>query len=165
MSIAQSMLPEFDLEMASTRRILERVPGEKAEWKPHQKSFALGHLAQLVAWMPGWITHTIQEPVLDLTRAGKYSFEPTDKLLAELERNVKSARAALSSANDSVWGETWRLTMGDRELWSAPKGVVVRNHLNHLIHHRAQLTVYLRLLDVPVPGLYGPSADDKGFPG
>lgn len=165
MTVGQSMLPEFDMEMASTRRLLERVPGEKGEWKPHPKSFPLGHLAQLVSWMPGWIARTINEPVLDLMKAGSYSFEPTEKLLEELDRNVQSARAALSGAKDSTWGETWKLTMGERELWSAPKGVVVRNHLNHLIHHRAQLTVYLRLLDVPVPGLYGPSADDKGFMG
>ncbi len=163
MSIGQSMLPEFDLEMQGTRTVLERIPTEKGEWKPHPKSFPLGHLTQLVSSMPGWITRTIREPVIDLGKGPGYSFEPTPKLLDQFDRNVASARAALAEVSDATWGQEWKLVMGEKELWAVPKGVAVRNHLNHLIHHRAQLTVYLRLLDVPVPGLYGPSADDKGF--
>ena len=113
--------------------------------------------------MPGWITRTIREPVIDLSKGGGYSFEPTSTLLEQFDQNVVSARAALNEVTDETWGQGWKLVMGQMELWAAPKGVAVRNHLNHLIHHRAQLTVYLRLLDIPVPGLYGPSADDKGF--
>src|SRR5262245_32960605 len=92
--IAQALLPEFDLEMATTRRLLERVPSDKAEWKPHPKSFALGHLAQLVSWMPGWITNALRETELDLARAGGYSFQNTEALVAELDKNVREAREA-----------------------------------------------------------------------
>ena len=163
MPFGKAMIPEFDLEMTGTRTVLERIPTEKGEWKPHPRSFPLGHLTQLVSSMPGWITRTIREPVIDLSKGGGYSFEPTSTLLEQFDQNVVSARAALNEVTDETWGQGWKLVMGQMELWAAPKGVAVRNHLNHLIHHRAQLTVYLRLLDIPVPGLYGPSADDKGF--
>jgi uncharacterized damage-inducible protein DinB len=163
MPIGDMLLPEFDQEMAITRRVLERVPDEKAEWKPHPKSFAFGHLAQLVSWMPGWIANTLREPGLDLAKAGGYSFEPTATLLRSFDENVAAARAALRETPDDAWAETWSLTRGGQTLWKAPRGVVVRNHLNHLIHHRAQLTVYLRLNDVPVPATYGPSADERTF--
>ena len=159
----ESLLPEFDQEMAITRKVLERVPSEKAEWKPHPKSFAMGHLAQLVSWMPGWITNTLREATLDLGKAGGYSFEKTEALLVVFDKNVKSARAALQETPDNAWATTWSLTRGGQTLWSAPRHVVVRNHINHLIHHRAQLTVYLRLNDAPVPAIYGPSADDRNF--
>ena len=163
MPIGEALLAEFDQEMATTRRVLERIPSDKGQWKPHPKSFALGHLAQLVSWMPGWITNTLQQPALDLGQAAGYSFEPTDTLLRAFDANVTSARAALAETPDSAWAVTWSLTRGGQTLWSAPRTVVVRNHINHLIHHRAQLTVYLRLLDVPVPATYGPSADERTF--
>jgi uncharacterized damage-inducible protein DinB len=154
-------LNEFDLEMASTRRLLERVPSERAEWKPHEKSFALGHLAQLVSWMPGWITRTLTEPHIDLAESGGYSFEPTEALLAAFDENVKSARRALEDVTGDALAEPWSLKMGDQVLFTQPRGEVVRGHLNHLIHHRGQLTVYLRLVDVPLPQIYGPTADEK----
>jgi uncharacterized damage-inducible protein DinB len=160
MTIAETLLPEFDQEMAVTRRLLERVPSEKGQWKPHVKSFALGHLAQLVSWMPGWITRTLRETRLDLAAAGGYSFETTETLLAGFDRNVREARDALMASKDADYAVTWSLTHGDRVLFSAPRGVVVRQHINHLIHHRGQLTVYLRLVDVPLPSIYGPTADE-----
>lgn len=163
MPFGEALLPEFDQEMATTRRVLERVPGDKGSWKPHPKSFSMGHLAQLVSWMPGWITNTLREPTLDLGKAGGYSLETTESLLKGFDANVASARAALKDTPDTAWAETWSLTRGGQILWSAPRSVVVRNHLNHLIHHRAQLTVYLRLTDVPVPATYGPSADERTF--
>ena len=163
MPLGEAMLPEFDQEMAITRRVLERVPSEKGAWKPHPKSFALGHLAQLVSWMPGWITQTLREPSLDLAKGGGYSMETTETLLRGFDANVASARAALQQTPDAAWAETWSLMHGNQKLWSAPRAVVVRNHVNHLIHHRAQLTVYLRLNDVPVPATYGPSADERTF--
>jgi uncharacterized damage-inducible protein DinB len=161
MSIGSSMVPEFDQEMATTRRLLERVPSDKAEWKPHAKSFALGHLAQLVARMPGWITMTIARPDLDLATGGGYSFQPTGELLAQFDQHVGEARAALSGVRDEAFAEPWSLRMGDRVLSTLPRGVVVRSHVNHLVHHRGQLTVYLRLLDVPIPSIYGPTADER----
>ncbi|HEX6966319.1 MAG TPA: DinB family protein [Gemmatimonadaceae bacterium] len=154
-------LKEFDQEMASTRRLLERVPGEQGTWKPHAKSFALGHLAQLVSWMPGWIAMSLREPHIDLAQGAGYSFEPTEVLLGEFDSNVREARAALADVIGLKLQEPWSLKHGDRVLFTAPRGEVVRSHLNHLIHHRGQLTVYLRLLDVPLPQVYGPTADER----
>src|SRR5215510_7080677 len=104
MSIGQSMIAEFDQEMATTRRVLERVPSDKGQWKPHTKSFPLGHLAQLVARMPGWITHTIKDDALNLGEFGGYSFETTETLLDTFDKNVKEGRAAIAGAKDSVYG-------------------------------------------------------------
>ena len=154
-------LNEFDQEMASTRRLLERVPTDKGQWKPHPKSFALGHLAQLVAWMPGWITRTLREPSINLLGGPGYSFEPTEAILAEFDKNVRAAREALASVTGAALDEPWSLKMGDQVLFTTPRGPTARGHLSHLIHHRGQLTVYLRLLDVPLPQVYGPTADEK----
>ncbi len=154
-------IKEFDLEMTSTRKLLGRVPGEKGTWKPHEKSFALGHLAQLVSWMPGWITRSLLEPHIDLATGGGYSFEPTEVLLRGFDKNVSEAREALASVTGAKLDEPWSLKHGDHVLYTGPKGEVVRGHLNHLIHHRGQLTVYVRLVDVPLPQIYGPTADEK----
>jgi uncharacterized damage-inducible protein DinB len=160
MSIGQTLLPEFDQEMAVTRRLLERVPDGKGAWKPHAKSFSLGHLAQLVARMPDWLTQALRETRLDLSRAAGYSLEPTATLLAEFDRNVREARAAIAAARDEDLAVPWSLTTGERVLFSMPRGEVVRTTINHLVHHRGQLSVYLRMLDVPIPSIYGPSADE-----
>jgi len=160
MSIGATLLPEFDQEMATTRRLLERVPAAKGPWKPHPKSFALGHLAQLVAWIPGWIANTVREPALDLGTAPKYSFETTETLLREFDTNVRAAREALAASKDGDYALPWSLKQGDRVVFTAPRDTVVRTHINHLIHHRGQLTVYLRLNDVPLPPIYGPTADE-----
>ena len=161
MSIGESLLPEFDLEMATTRRVLERVPTDQGTWKPHPKSFALGHLAQLVAGMPGWITKTVRDTKIDLSKGSGYSFEKTDTLLAQFDKNVREAREALAQSRDADYDVSWSLTHGDRVLFTSPRGLVVRSHINHLVHHRGQLTVYLRLLDIPVPMIYGPTADER----
>ena len=161
MSIADALLPEFDREMASTRRLLERVPAEHGQWKPHPKSFPLGHLAQLVAGMPGWIANALTRTELDLGGFAGYSFEPTDTLVALFDENVRKARAALAASKDEDYGVPWSLKRGGQALWTAPRGEVVRTHINHLVHHRGQLTVYLRLKDVPIPPIYGPTADER----
>jgi uncharacterized damage-inducible protein DinB len=160
MSIAETFLPEFDQEMATTRRLLERVPSDKGKWKPHPKSFPLGHLAQLVALMPGWITNILGETSLDLGKATGYSYETTETLLSLFDKNVDQAREALSRAVDTDLAVSWSLRHGEKVLFSAPRGVVVRQTINHLVHHRGQLTVYLRLQDVPIPSIYGPTADE-----
>ena len=164
MSIAETLLPEFDQEMATTRRLLERVPSDKGTWKPHQKSFPLAHLAQLVSGMPGWITNIVRETSLDLGSYPGYSYEKTETLLAAFDNNVKEARTALAASKDSDYQVAWSLKHGDRVLMTLPRAVVVRQTINHLVHHRGQLTVYLRLLDVPIPPIYGPTADE-GMPG
>ena len=154
-------LAEFDLEMATTRKLLERVPDGKGSWKPHEKSFALGHLAQLVAWMPGWIGRSLRDTSIDLAGGSGYSFEKTETLLRDFDRNVADARRALESVTGAALDVPWSLKRGETVLFTMPRGPVVRSHLNHLIHHRGQLTVYLRLLDVPIPSIYGPTADEQ----
>ena len=160
MKTGASLLPEFDQEMATTRRVIERVPSEKGEWKPHPKSFSLGHLTQLVATMPGWIPQMIDQDALDLAQGGGYSYETTEALVAKFDRLVQQARAALERVSDEEMAKPWSLKMGDRVLMSLPRGVSIRQTINHLVHHRGQLTVYLRLNDVPVPSIYGPTADE-----
>ena len=161
MSTPAIPLKEFDLEMATTRKLLERVPEDRGMWKPHEKSFALGHLAQLVAWMPGWIGKSLREPHIDLAGEGGYSFEPTDVLLRQFDNNAQDAQEALVSVTGAALDAPWSLRRGEQVLFTLPRGEVVRQHLNHLIHHRGQLTVYLRLVDVPLPQVYGPTADEK----
>jgi len=161
MTIAGALLPEFDYEMATTRKLIERVPSAKGTWKPHPKSFALGHLAQLVARMPGWITLTLLHTELNLATYPGYSFETTLALLGEFDKNIREARAALAGIADADLAKSWTLRSGERVLMTMPRGAVMRTHINHLIHHRGQLSVYLRLLDVPVPSIYGPTADER----
>jgi uncharacterized damage-inducible protein DinB len=160
MSRRDELLEEFDQEMATTRRVLERVPDENGAWKPHEKSFSLEHLAQLVSWMPGWIGQTLRETSLDLASGGGYTSETTATLLKGFDENVASSRAAIENVQEDDWQVTWTLRNGDNELFSSPRWQVVRMHMSHLVHHRAQLGVYLRLLDVPVPSMYGPTADE-----
>lgn len=161
MSIRETLLPEFDQEMATTRRLLERVPSEKGTWKPHQKSFPLGHLAQLVAAMPGWLTNAIRETSLNLGNFPGYTYEKTETLLGVFDENVKEARQAIASSSDADYTVPWSLMFGDQVLFTLPRAAVVRQTISHLVHHRGQLTVYLRLLDVPIPSIYGPTADEK----
>lgn len=159
MSLSQMFLPEFDMEMATTRRLLERVPSDRGTFKPHPKSFSLGHLAQLVSWMPGWITQVVRDTKLDLSKGGSYSLEKTEVLLATFDKNVKEAREALAAASDADLQVPWSLMMGEKVLMSMPRVAVVRQTINHLVHHRGQLSVYLRMNDVPLPSIYGPTAD------
>jgi uncharacterized damage-inducible protein DinB len=160
MTIAETLLPEFDQEMKTTRRLLERVPTDKGTWKPHQKSFSIGHLAQLLSWMPGWITMTLTSDSLDLAGAAGYSYETTEKLLADFDKNVKEARAAIAASSDADFQKQWSLKRGDQVFMTMPRGVVTRQHISHIVHHRGQMSVYLRLLDIPVPSIYGPTADE-----
>jgi uncharacterized damage-inducible protein DinB len=161
MSTSDTLLPEFDQEMATTRRVLERVPTDKGKWKPHDKSFSLGHLAQLVAWMPEWIGQALRERERNLKGGAGYSYETTETLLGMFDKNVRETREAIKAAKDRDYDLDWSLKFGDKTVFTLPRQVVVRQHFNHLIHHRGQLTVYLRLIDVPVPMVYGPTADER----
>lgn len=160
MNRRDELLEEFVEEMATTRRVLERVPDEKGAWKPHEKSFSLEHLAQLVSWMPGWIGQTLSETSLDLAGQAGYSSETIETLLKGFDENVAMSREAIQGVEEDDWEVVWTLRHGDNELMSAPRWKVVRMHMSHLAHHRAQLGIYLRLLDVPVPPMYGPTADE-----
>jgi uncharacterized damage-inducible protein DinB len=161
MDIKNELLPEFEQEMKTTRRLLERVPYDRGTWKPHEKSFALGHLAQLVAWIPDWIRNAVAEDAMDLATAPKYSFEKTETLLAMFDKKVREATAALAAAKESDLGAEWKLKNGEQVFLTWKKRDAIRSHINHLIHHRGQLTVYLRLVDVPLPPIYGPTADER----
>ena len=160
MTISETLLPEFDQEMATTRKTLERIPTDKGKWKPHPKSFSLGHLAQLVAIMPGWLTNAVQETELDLGSASGYTYEKTETLLKIFDKNVAEARKAIGAAKDADLMVPWSLKKGGKVIFTLPRAAVVRQTINHLVHHRGQLTVYMRLLDVPVPSIYGPTADE-----
>ena len=114
----------------------------------------------MASLLPGWITLTVKHPKLDLSQGAAYSYETTETLLAEFDRLVKEGREALASVTDEQMAKPWALTMGDKTLTTLPTGVVLRQNINHLVHHRGQMTVYLRLLDIPVPSVYGPTADE-----
>jgi uncharacterized damage-inducible protein DinB len=167
MPMSQVLLPEFDHEMANTRKALERVPDDKFGWKPHEKSMTLGRLATHVAELTGWIPTTLETESLDFAPPGAPPFQPKiaasqAELLATFDKNVAAARAAIGGAGDAQWMVPWTLLNGGQTIFSLPRIAVLRGMvMNHIIHHRGQLAVYLRLNDVPVPALYGPSADEQ----
>ena len=170
MSVKDTLIPEFDMEMDSTRRTLERVPDDKFSWKPHEKSGTLGWMATHIATIPHWAKMTMEQDSLDIAPAGGGSAyvppKPANRkeLLAEFDKNRAEARAAFAAADDAAYAKPWALLMGGKELFREPRAAVLRRMVfNHIIHHRGQLTMYLRQLDVPVPALYGPSADEQKF--
>ena len=169
MPISQMILPEFDHEMANTRKTLERVPNDKFAWKPHEKSMTLGQLASHLSTIPSWTKNTFEGDELNLAPAGQEprrleEAKSTAELLETFDQHVATARAALEKATDENWQGKWSLLFGDKTIFTLPRMAVVRGFiLSHSIHHRAQLGVYLRLLDVLVPSIYGPSADEGGF--
>ena len=169
MSLSEMILPEFEQEMANTRKTLERVPDDNFDWKPHAKSSSLGGLATHLANIPSWTTFTFAQDELDIAPPGEPPFtleqaKSTADLLSAFDKNVADARAALAGAGDEQWLGKWSLLRGGNTIMTLPRAAVMRGFvLSHLIHHRAQLGVYLRLLDVPVPAIYGPSADEGGF--
>jgi uncharacterized damage-inducible protein DinB len=166
MSIAETLLPEYDHELATTRRVLERVPETEFAWKPHAKSMTLGQLAGHVANLPWWLSMTLAAPFYDLNAndapARLDGPVSKDALLKEFDDKVKNARASLAKASDAEMMAPWTLKAGDQEIFTIPRVAAVRSFvMNHLIHHRGQLSVYLRLKDVPVPSIYGPTADEQ----
>jgi uncharacterized damage-inducible protein DinB len=167
MTFTQLLLAELDREALRTRRALEHVPRDRDDWKPHPKSMPLGRLAGLVASMPSWVSLIIEQDELDLTPPpgkGQYQQPSTDTLVETLDTHVAKARESLSGTNDDFLMTTnWRLRAGGQVVLDQPRHVVLRDTLNHLAHHRGQLTVYLRLNERTVPAIYGPSADDQQF--
>ena len=169
MALSAALLPELDHEMANTRKTLERVPDGKFSWKPHEKSSAMGALAGHLANIPSWLTFTLKGDSLDLAPGGKQMEPPpvpknSKELLAEFDKNVKDGRAALAAASDAELMKPWSLLNNGKTMMTLPKVAVLRSFImNHLIHHRAQLGVYLRLNNIPVPAIYGPSADEDSF--
>jgi len=167
MTLTQLFLAELDREAPRTRRALENVPRGRDDWKPHPKSMPLARLATLVATMPSWITLIIEQDELNLTPEagqGQYQQPAMEMLLDVLDKHVAKARETLTRTSDDVLLTTnWKLLAGGQVVMDQPRHIVLRDTLNHLAHHRGQLTVYLRLTDQAVPAIYGPSADDQRF--
>lgn len=166
MSISESILPEFDQEMAGTRKVLERIPDDKLDWKAHPKSNTIGWVAAHLAEIPGWVGGTLTQDSWDLNPVGGEPYKSPvatsrQQVLEVFDKNVAEARAAIVATPDSDYMHSWSLLSGGETLMKMPRIAVIRGFvLNHTIHHRAHLCVYLRLNDIPVPGLYGPSGDE-----
>jgi uncharacterized damage-inducible protein DinB len=164
MTMKDALLPEFDHEMGTTRRLLDRVPDDRMGWQPHQKSMTLGRLATHVAEIPHWAQTIIKDQVFNVDPA---AFVPRTaasraELLRTFDDSVAAARALVAAASDAELTATWTLTSGGKEVLSLPKAAVWRSFvMNHIIHHRGQLSVYLRENNVPIPAIYGPSADES----
>ena len=163
MNIADTLLPEFDNEMATTRKVLERVLDDKLTWKPHPKSWDMAHLAHHIANLPNWATETMKTDSIDYTNYQPPAApESSEEILAILDKNVVAARAVLASAGNDAYLQNWSLTANGQTFFTMPRVAVLRSFvMNHMIHHRGQLCVYLRLNDIPVPAVYGPSADES----
>jgi uncharacterized damage-inducible protein DinB len=167
MAIAESILPEFDHETATTRTLLERVPADKADWKPHVKSMSLGQLAMHIANLPRWAAIALERTQFDTnppdgTRPLSAPPESAQGVLETYDENVAAARALLARTTDGEFMVQWTLKNGGKTMFSMPRIAVFRSFvMNHAVHHRGQLSVYLRLLDVPLPSIYGPTADTQ----
>jgi uncharacterized damage-inducible protein DinB len=165
MAFADTFIPEFDHEMATTRALLERVPFDNAAWKPHAKSTGLGSLASHIANLAGFGEMIVTTEERDFAPANGQRVQPavftsTQELLAAFDANVQKSRAAIQGLADDKLGVAWTLRAGDHVVFTLPRAAVLRSMLmNHIIHHRGQLSVYLRLNDVPLPSIYGPTAD------
>ncbi|HUK14981.1 MAG TPA: DinB family protein [Bryobacteraceae bacterium] len=167
MKISDALLPEFDQEMANTRKTLDRVPEDKFAWRPHPKSFTMISLASHISNMVGWTVDTIAKDSFDIAPPGAppYKEEPAGskkELMDRFDKGVTAARAAIAGASDQHLMASWSLLSGGQTIFTMPRIACVRTMImNHTIHHRAQLGVYLRLNDIPVPSIYGPSADES----
>lgn len=165
MPLVDALLPEFDHEMTTTRKLLERVPDDRRDWKPHARSFSLGQLAEHVATIPSWGLVTLTQSEFDVSGSPPpQEMRARAELLAAFDKHVADTRAALAGRTDAELMAPWALKRNGQVIFSMPKAAVWRSFVvNHLVHHRGQLSVYLRLLDVPVPSIYGPSADEAAF--
>ncbi len=169
MGMKEGLLQEFEQESSNTRKVLERVPEDKFGWKPHPKSGTMGWLAGHLANLAGWGAFTLQTDELDFAPGGKQMeppppFRSTQELLAAFDKNQQDTKKALENASDADLMKPWSLKNNGAVIFTMPKVAVIRGVvINHLIHHRGQLTVYLRLNNIPVPGIYGPSADEGSF--
>jgi uncharacterized damage-inducible protein DinB len=165
MALKDALLPEFDHEMGTTRRVLERVPEADLAWKPHDKSFSLGQLAGHVANIPHWVGAIVQNTVFDVASAGDTRPklpESVASILSQFDKNVAAARGDVAGMSDSEFFVPWTFKNNDQIMFTMPRAAALRSFvMNHLIHHRGQLTVYLRLKNVPLPSVYGPTADEQ----
>jgi uncharacterized damage-inducible protein DinB len=168
MTMTELFLAELDREVERSRRALEQVPEGKYDWKPHEKSMIFGHLANMVATIPSWLTMQITKDDLDVAPAGGGQMDQTRKdtseaLIKALDKSASECRAAFEKTTDEHLMTPWKLLARGQVVMEAPRYVMIRDTINHWAHHRGQMTVYLRLIGATVPALYGPSADDKRF--
>lgn len=161
--LAMAFLAELDNEAKVTRSCLERIPADKFDWKPHEKSMTMIRLASHVAEMFGWTKTTVKQDVLDFSTMEYTPFEPksTGELLDFFDNHIAEAKTALAETSDETFLTEWTMRNGEQVYFTMPKVAVMRTFvMNHIVHHRGQLSVYLRLNDIPVPSIYGPSADE-----
>lgn len=162
-TVASGFLNELEAEAAATRKCLERVSESLFDYKPHEKSMNLGYLSLLVAEIPKWLTAMIKDSEIDFATFEHFKPTTTAELVSHFDENLASAKQALESISDEELNETFYLKNQGQTVFSSPKKDNIGSTINHLVHHRGQLTVYLRLNNVDVPSIYGPSADDRGF--
>ena len=162
-TLVAEYLRELNAEATASRKCLANVPEPLFAWKPHEKSMAMGYLALLVAEIPKWISTMIEQSEIDFATFQHFQAKTTADLVAHLDENLRLAMSALEKANDDVLAQTFYLKAHGQTLFSSSKKESISSALNHWVHHRGQLTVYLRLNDLAVPSIYGPSADDKSF--
>lgn len=161
--LAAEYMRELESEVRATRECLREVPMDKPDWKPHEKSMALGYLAILVADIPRWIQYAIEKGEVDFATYEQAKAENGDELVSHFDRSVEAAKRALAGASDGRLKEMFYLKNDGKELMKSPIDETIMSSINHLVHHRGQLTVYLRLNDISIPSIYGPSADSGGF--
>ena len=164
MKLAQSFATELEYEAAITVKFLERIPMDRFDWTPHEKSMSLGRLANHIGELPGWIPVTLNSDELDFDQFNytRWDYRDNASLIEAFKASIQNATQLLLETSNEAFMDLWTLRRGEHITFTLPKAAVIRNNcLNHLYHHRAHLSVYLRLLDIPVPGAYGPSADEK----
>ena len=162
-SLGKIFLQEMEAEINSTRKCMERIPETLYTWKPHEKSMNMGYLALLVAEIPKWITDTIEKSVIDFADFKHFEPKNTSELVNHFDENINGAKNTLRKVTNEELSQMFYLKNNGETIFSAPKDETVSSTLNHWVHHRGQLTVYMRLNDIPVPSIYGPSADEKSF--
>jgi uncharacterized damage-inducible protein DinB len=162
-TVGKTYLKELEAELSATRKCLERIPMEVYKFKPHESSMEMGYLTLLVADIPRWIALIIEQADIDFATDEKFTPASTEDVLKRFEDNVQRAKKALSSVQDDKLQETFSLKNSGQVLYSSPKLSQLEQAVNHMVHHRGQLTVYMRMNKIPVPSIYGPSADERNF--
>lgn len=162
-TIINEYIRELEAEAAATRKCLERIPDSLYDWKPHEKSMNMGYLTLLVGDIPRWIKYMIEESVIDFATFPQFTLSDTAALVAHFDENMAGAKKALEGITDDALSQVFSLRNSGQVLYSSPLSESIGSTINHMVHHRGQLTVYMRLNDIAVPSIYGPSADEKGF--